>query len=315
MPHASTRATWKGAISFGLVHIPIELRSATAESRQSFKWIDPKSKSAVGNQQISKATGQAIDPDQIVKGIEYEDGQFVTLTKEEIRSALPKTTQTIEIEAFVDAGDIPYTYFSKPYHVSPIGKGQKAYALLRETLKKTGKAGIAKVVISTKQHLAALMPMGDGMVLNLLRWSEEVRDMEGLPLPDKSVEVNAKEMRMAEMLVNDLAAEWSPDLFHDEFKEQLAKLVEAKAKKGNLLSVAGMKEDEEPRPSADIIDLTALLQKSLRGKSSPAKPAPKAAARGRAAANDEDGTALKRAAAKKAPARAKASVKPARRRA
>ncbi|MET0311125.1 MAG: Ku protein [Burkholderiaceae bacterium] len=313
MPHASTRATWKGAISFGLVHIPIELRSATAETRAAFKWIDPKSKSAVGNQQISKATGQAIDPDQIVKGIEYEDGQFVTLTKEEIRAALPKTTQTIEIEAFVEAAEIPYAYYSKPYHVAPIGKGQKAYALLRETLKKTGKAGIARVVISTKQHLAALMPQGDGMVLNLLRWAEEVRDMEGLPLPDKSVEVSAKEMRMAELLVNDLASDWSPDLFHDEFKEQLAKLVEAKAKKGNLLSLAGTKEDgEEPRPSADIIDLTALLQRSLRGK---AAAAPAKGAKGRAAANDDEAEAPKRAAAKKAPAKAKAAVKPARRRA
>ncbi|MBC7437687.1 MAG: Ku protein [Bdellovibrionales bacterium] len=304
MPSASTRVTWKGAISFGLVHIPIELRSATLESRPQFKWIDSQSKSAVGNQQVSKATGQAIDPEKLVKGVEYDDGQFVTLTKEEIRAALPKTTQTIEIEAFVDAGSIPLAFFLKPYHVSPLGKGQKAYALLRETLKKTGKVGIAKVVISTRQHLAALLPQDNGMLLNLLRWEEEVRDMTGLALPDASVAVSDKEMKMAEMLVNDLAAEWSPGLFHDEFKEQLQTLIETKAKAGKLISVANASgsEGEPVRSSGEVLNLTELLQQSLRGKGTAPRPSGKSS-------NDSNVTPLRAAAAKKAPAKARAFAK------
>ncbi|MDO9404900.1 MAG: Ku protein [Polaromonas sp.] len=305
MPAASSRSTWKGAISFGLVHIPIELRSATAETRQSFKWIDPESRSAVGNQQVSKATGKAVEAGSVVKGIEVDEGQYVTLTKDEIRAALPKTTQTIEIEAFVDAGSIPAVYFYKPYHVAPSGKGQKAYELLRATLEKTGKVGLAKVVISTKQYFAALMPVGKGMVLNLMRWANEVRTMEGLPLPAGDVKPSSKEMQMAEMLVNDLAAEWAPDLFHDEFREQLQELIEAKTKAGNFMEIAGSPDDATQRGSSSVVDLTEMLKRSLeRGtRTPPAKVAAKAA-------NDGKVTPLRRAAAKKAPAKAVAAVKP-----
>lgn len=309
MATASTRSTWKGAISFGLVHIPIELRTATIDTRENFKMIDPKSQSAVGYQTISKATGQAVDAGQVVRGVQFDENRYVTLTREEIRAALPKTTQTIEIEAFVDAGSIPFNYYSKPYHVAPLGKGQKAYKLLHDTLIKTGKAGIARVVISTKQHLAALIPQGDGMVLNLLRWDEEVRTMEGLTLPDDSVKITDKEMKMAEMLVNDLAAEWSPGLFHDEFKEQLAQLVEAKAKAGSLIAIKSS-EKEEATGTAEIIDLTELLQRSLAGKGASAKSAGAATRATAKSANDGKVTQLRAAAAKKVPAKATASVKP-----
>jgi DNA end-binding protein Ku len=314
MPLASSRVTWKGAISFGLVHIPIELRSGSVSNRPAFKWIDSKSASAVGNQRVSKTTGEEVEAGHIVKGVEVEDGQFVTLSPEEIRAALPKTTQTIEIEAFVDAGSIPIAYYDKPYHVTPLGKGQKAYALLRETLKKTGKAGIARVVISTKQHLAALIPEGNGL---LLRWEDEVRDMTGLDLPGKDVTLSAKEMKMAEMLVNDLAAEWSPGLFHDEFKEQLQALIDMKAKKGQTMAIGGIERSEPMESSsAEIVDLTELLQRSLQGKAA-AKPA-KAAAKTPAktsgkSANDANVRQLRPAAASKKAEKAKAVVKPVRR--
>ena len=306
MPAASTRTTWKGAISFGLVHIPIELRSATVDTRPAFRWIDAKSKSAVGNQQVSKTTGEAIEPGEVVKGIEVDDGQFITLTKEEIRAALPRTTQTIEIESFVTAGSIPPAYFSKPYHVAPSGKGQKAYELLRATLVKTGKVGLARVVISTKQHLAALMPIERGLMLNLLRWSDEVRSVEGLPLPEKSVQVSPRELKMAEMLVEELAADWDPDLFHDEFKEQLAALVKAKTKAGKIISVAGAEREEPDAGGADVLDLTEMLKRSL-GKGGKPTSAPSRSAK---SANDGKVTPLRRAAAAKAPVKAAATVKP-----
>ena len=305
MPSASTRSLWNGAISFGLVHIPIELRSATQVSRAAFKWIDTESASAVGNQQISKRTGEPVDPDHVVKGIEVEDGQFVTLSKEEIRAALPKSTQSIEIEAFVDAGDIPPAFYDRPYHVVPSGKGLKAYALLRATLLKTNKVGLARVVISTKQHLAALMPIEGVMMLNLLRWADEVRSTEGLPIPDESIKITASEVKMAEMLVKELTTEWAPDLFHDEFKEKVSALVEAKTKAGNTLAIVEPNEDEAlANPSADVLDITELLKKSLqRGSSASATPT-------KSSAKDKV-TPLKRAAAtKKASAKSASSSSP-----
>jgi len=231
----SSRTLWKGAISFGLVHIPVTLHSATAESRMKFNLLDKSSMTRVGNRQVNKATGEAMPREEIVKGFEVEKDQFVVLTPDEIKAALPKSTQTISIEAFVERDRIPAVFFHKPYYVSPGGKGgQKPFALLRETLERTGKVGIARVVISTRQHLAALIPQGNGLVLNLLRWSDEVRDVAGLAWPGDDVTVSAAELKMAEQLVDAMAGEWQPDLFHDEFREKLMALVEQKAKEGGL---------------------------------------------------------------------------------
>jgi DNA end-binding protein Ku len=306
---ASTRAVWKGAISFGLVHIPIVLYGATAETRPRFNLIDPSTMSPVGNKQVSKTTGEAVQREELVKGIQVDEGQYVVLTKDEIRNALPKTTQTIDIECFVDSAEIPAMFFNKPYHVAPGARGQKPFALLREALERTGKAGIARVVISSKQHLAALMPSDKGLVLNLLRWADEVREAPSSVLEGEAVAPNERELKMAEQLVNDMADAWSPDLFHDEFKEKLNELVQAKARAGDTATLQPL-PGEEVRSSADVIDLTELLKRSLQ-----AKPAPAAAKGGsRRAANDEE-AAPRKAAATKAPAKARVSVKaPARKR-
>lgn len=305
----SSRTLWKGAISFGLVHIPITLHSATAENRMKFNLLDKQTMSPVGNRQVNKSTGGAMAREDIVKGFEVEKDQYVVLTPDEIKSALPKSTQTIDIEAFVDAGTIPAVYFYRAYYVSPAGKGgQKPFALLRETLERTGKAGIARVVISTKQHLAALVPTGQGLVLNLLRWEDEVRDVAGLAWPDESVKLSAAELKMAEQLVDAMAGEWQPDLFHDEFREKLMALVEQKAKEGGLQAVKPL-PGEEVEATAEIIDLTELLRRSLRGGEAPAAPARKTSARA-AAANDEPAP-VKKAAARKSSTAARAAVKPA----
>jgi DNA end-binding protein Ku len=313
---ASTRAVWKGAISFGLVHIPVVLYSATADTRPKFNLIDPGSMSPVGNRQVSKTTGEAVQREELVKGIQVEEGQYVVLSKEEIRSALPRTTQTIEIEAFVDASEIPSTFFNKPYYVAPGARGLKPFALLRDVLERTGKVGVAKVVISTKQHLAALMPRGDALVLNLLRWADEVREAPASAFGDSaSVAVSDRELKMAEQLVEDMAAAWSPDLFHDEFREKLQQLVQAKAAKGDVATLQPLPGEETPAAAgAEVIDLTELLKRSLQGKGRAAAPAPAAPSRraAAAAANDEDEEPpRKRAAATKASAKARTSVKPA----
>lgn len=309
----SSRTLWKGAISFGLVHIPVTLHSATAESRMKFNLLDKSTMTPVGNKQVNKATGEAMQREEIVKGFEVEKDQFVVLTPEEIKTALPRSTQTIDIEAFVDREQIPSVYFHKPYYVSPQGKGgQKPFALMRETLRRTGKVGIAKVVISTKQHLAMLLPEGDGLVLNLLRWSDEVRETAGLPWPADDVAVSAAELKMAEQLVDAMAGHWQPDLFHDEFREKLMALVERKAQEGGLRAVTPLPGEEEPA-GAEVIDLTELLRRSLKGNAAPGSapapaPAAKKAAPRRAAAANDDAPPLKKAAARKSSSTARASA-------
>lgn len=263
---ASTRTIWKGAISFGLVHIPVGLHTATTESGVDFDWLDKRTMDPVGYKRINKRTGREIDRDFIVKGVQYEDGKYVVISPEEINQAYPRTTQTIEIDRFVDAADVPFLYLERPYYLAPINKGHKVYALLRDTLAKTGKIGIARVVIQTKQHLAALIPSGDALVLDLMRWGDEVKAVDELDLPSgKSATPSASELKMAKMLVEDMSAPWNPDDFKDEFKDAIMSLVEKKAKAGEGETV-WEPEEEAPSSSDNVIDLTELLQRSLKSR-------------------------------------------------
>lgn len=297
MATTSKRVLWKGAISFGLVHIPIALHSATEEQGLDFDWLDKRTMDPVGYKRINKKTGQEITKENIVKGIEYEDGNYVILSPEEIEAAYPKTTQTIEIESFVPANAIPFVYLERPYYISPINKGAKVYALLREILIKTGKVGLAKVVIQTKQHLAVLIPSGPALVLNLLRWGDEIRTWDELDLPaegSKAAGLTDKEIKMGEQLVKDMSADWNPEEFTDSFKEQILHLVEEKVKAGETETVTQF-EAVESGESAKIYDLTEMLQRSLKGGKS-----------SKADSDDED-PAAKKSAAKSV---AKSAVKP-----
>ena len=279
MAKTSTRTMWKGAITFGLVHIPIALYSATAETDLNFDWLDKRSMDPVGYKRINKKTGKEIDKDDIVKGIEYGDGQYVVLSAEEIAAAYPRSTQTIEIESFVDADDVPFVYLERPYYVAPASKGEKVYALLREALKQTNKVGIAKVVIQTKQHLAVLIPCGPALILNLLRWGGEIRSWEDLKLPPldaKAAGIKESELKMAKQLIADMAADWSADQFRDSFRDEIMKLVESKAQAGQTATVSKVQDDSSPQRGADVIDLTELLKRSLQGGKA-AAPAKKAA--------------------------------------
>ena len=265
----ASRAIWKGAISFGLVHIPVALHSATSSSGIDFDWLDKRSMDPVGYQRINKKTRKEISKDNIVKGIEYKDGQYVVLSEEEIKGAYPKTTQTIEIESFVPNAEIPMIYLERPYYIAPDKKAAKVYALLRETLQETQQVGIARVVIQTKQHLAVLAPSGAGMVLNLLRWGEDIRSQEDLDLPPagaKAAGISDRELAMAKQLVKDMAGKWEPEQFNDSFKEKIMALVDRKVKEGKLETVAQPGESDEAATGSggQVIDLTELLQRSLR---------------------------------------------------
>jgi DNA end-binding protein Ku len=294
MPDSTTpapRVLWKGAISFGLVHIPVALYSATTDSSIDFDWLDKRTMDPVGYKRINKKTGKEIEREQIVKGIEYEDGQYVVLTDAEIAAAYPKTTQTIEIETFVPADGIPFVYLERPYYVAPINRGAKVYALLRETLQRSGRIGVARVVIQTKQHLAALVPSGAGMVLNLLRWGADIRSWEHLPLPAEGVKqagLSDNELKMAAQLVADMSSDWDPDAFKNSFKDEIMKLVDRKVESGQTESVEKPEAMESSEAgSAKILDLTELLQRSLRKGGAAEKPPvadKKAAPRKRAAA-------------------------------
>lgn len=264
MAATTKRVIWKGAISFGLVHIPVALHAATVEHHLDFDWLDKRTMDHVGYKRINKRTGKEIDSDNIVKGIEHEDGQYVVLSPEEIAGAYPKTTQTIEIEAFVKVADIPFFYLDRPYYVTPTNRAGKVYALLREVLQRTGKAGVAKVVIQTRQHLALLVPVGATLMLELLRWNDEIRAVEDLDVPPigaKAAGLSANEMSMAGKLVEDMSQHWHPESFVDTFKEQILQLVDEKVKEGDITTVET--GEEAPQAGAKIYDLTDMLRRSL----------------------------------------------------
>ncbi|WP_040268169.1 Ku protein [Pseudomonas rhodesiae] len=270
------RAIWKGAISFGLVHIPVSLVSATSHQGVDFDWLDKRSMDPVGYKRINKTTGKEVTKENIVKGVAYEKGRYVVLSEEEIRSAHPKSTQTIEIIAFVASEQIPLQNIDTPYFLAPDKRGGKVYALLRETLKKTGKVALANVVLHTKQHLAALMPLESALVLVMLRWPAEVRGLDELELGSEVTKPSlAKgELDMAKRLVEDMSADWQPEEYRDSFQEKIMALVEKKAKAGKIEDVESQ-EGEDERKSADVIDLTELLKRSLAGKPAGKKPAAK----------------------------------------
>ena len=293
----ASRTLWKGAISFGLVHIPVGLHTAASEQGIDFDWLDKRSMDPVGYKRVNKRTGREIERENIVKGVEYEDGKYVLISPEEIEAVFPKSTQTIAIERFIDASEMPFIFLERPYYVAPVNKSDKVYALLREALIATGKIGLAKVVISTKQHLAALVPSGQVLVLNLLRWGGEIRSFEQLDLPPldaRAAGIKAAEMTMALALIKDMSQAWDADQFRNSFSEEIHQLVQAKAHAGDVQSVQRQQDAPAAPANAAVLDLTALLRSSL-GKAGSGAPAS-------AAKEKNTGAAAKAAKAAKAPA-------------
>jgi DNA end-binding protein Ku len=259
------RALWKGAISFGLVHIPVELHKAVESHDLDLTMLDKRDFSPIGFKRYNKGTGKEVTWDNIVKGYEYSDGEYVVLSDEDLRLANPKATQTIDIMAFVDADSVPLTFFETPYYLSPGRGGDKVYALLRETLSKAGRIAIATVVIRTRQHLCALVSVGDGIIMNTLRYATEIRNPEDLKLPGHSG-ITDKELKMALSLVEEMSEKWNPKGYHDTYREDVLKLVEKKVKAGQTHTLTEP-TGEAPVPKAsNVVDLVALLKQSLGSK-------------------------------------------------
>jgi DNA end-binding protein Ku len=258
------RELWKGAIQFGLVHIPVSLFPAEQRDELSFTMLDRRDLQPVGYKRFNKTTGDEVPYEQIVKGYEVDDGRYVTLEKEDFKRANVEATQTVDIVGFVDRESLSPLFFEAPYYLAPGKHGDKGYALLRETLIRTGRVGIAKVVIRTREHIAALYAVDNMLVLDTLRYANELRDPSELKVPGdlEQARVTPKELDMAERLVEDMSIKWNPTDFHDTYRDDLLKLIEEKSK-GKVR--AAPKAKKAPA-GAEVIDFAALLERSLSGK-------------------------------------------------
>jgi len=270
------RAIWKGSINFGLVNVPVALHTAESSAQLDFDLLDRRNFSPVHYRRVNEKTGREVPWDQIVKGYQYKKGEYVALSTQDFINANVKATQSIDIMAFVDAAEIPPTYFDKPYYLEPLKAGRRAYALLRAVMEKTGKVAVAKVVLRTRQHLAALIVQGPLLVLNLLRFPDELRDVSGLDLPagPKRAEFSSQEIKMAEHLVEMMSSAWNPADYRDEYREDLLKLIDKKVRAGHTKAIEKSEPAVRPERGAKVIDMVHLLRQSLdqaRKKEEPAQ--------------------------------------------
>ena len=260
------RPLWKGAISFGLVSIPVELHTAVRDTRPHFRMLHAKDKSPVKFERVCIREGEPVAWQDLVKGYEIEKGHFVVLTKDDFKAAALEKTQTVDILDFVKAEDIDDRFFEVPYYLTPGKGGDRAYALLREALRDSGRVGIARFVLRDKQHLAAVEVIEKALVLSVMRFEDELVDTTSLHFPDKG-EIRKTELDMAKSLVDSLAAEWEPSKYTDQYRENLMKIIRAKAKG----KAPALHEKEERRP-AEVVDLMERLRQSLaHAKAKPAK--------------------------------------------
>src|SRR6476659_1676120 len=254
------RAIWKGSISFGLVNIPIALYPATRKEELKFRLLRKGDLSPVNYKRVAEKDGKEVPWGQIVKGYEYEKGKFVVLSEKDFQRVDLEATQTVDIQDFVDVEEIDPMFFYKPYYLEPQKGGDKAYALLRETLEKTRKVGIAKVIIKTRQYLAGVKPLKHALVLELMHFAEELSDAEKLNVPKKTAQPGKREMDMAKALVDSMSAEWNPSKYKDDYRDALMDVIEEKVESDG----EEIEEKAKPKkPSTKVIDLVAVLQESL----------------------------------------------------
>jgi DNA end-binding protein Ku len=263
------RGLWKGAISFGLVNVPVELYSAQKRSSElDLTMLDKRDLAPVGYKRYNKSTGEDVPWAEIVKGYEYQDGKYVVLSDEDFRRANVEASKTVDIQAFVDATDIPPLYFETPYYLWPGKRGEKAYALLRDALRKSGKAGIATVVIRTRQYLAAVLPYEDVLMMNTLRYADELKGASDLSVPASALhaKATAKELDMALRLIDDMSEKWQPEKFKDTYRDDLMARIDEKVKAGQTEEITEPEKGRKEPAGAEVIDLMALLKKSVARK-------------------------------------------------
>ena len=261
------RALWNGSLSFGLVHIPVGLYPAEESDELDFHLVDKRDLARVGYQTFNKKTGREIDRDQTAKAYELSSGKLVLMNDRDFERANVKATQTLEVVDFVELEQIDRRYFDRPYYIAPLGRGGKPYALFRAALEKSGRAAIARVVIRTREHLAAVYPLGKVIVANLLRWDHELRDPAKLDLP-AARELSRNELAMAQQLIEAMSGEWKPEKYKDEYRRDLLALIRKKAKAAKAGAEIEEEEPEAEEPLAEVVDLMALLKQSVEERGS-----------------------------------------------
>jgi DNA end-binding protein Ku len=251
------RALWKGSLSFGLVNIPIELHTAVRDHRPRFRMLHARDKSPVRFQRVCQREGKPVAWEDLVKGYEYQKGRFVILTKEDFQAAALNKTRTVDIVDFVEAPQIDDRYFETPYYLVPVKGGERAYALLREAMRESGRVGIAKFILRDAQHLAAVEVIERALVLTVMRFADELVDEQQFEFPSESG-IRKVELEMAKALVNGLAADWEPSKYTDEYRENLMRIIKAKMKGKEV----ELEAPPEPR-QAEVVDLMERLRRSL----------------------------------------------------
>jgi DNA end-binding protein Ku len=281
------RAIWSGAISFGLVNVPVKLYTATSPKTVRFNQLSSKTGARIRQKRVDPTTDEEVPYEDIVKGYEITPDRFVTITNEELEALDPKATRTVDIEEFVDLVEIDPIYYDHNYYLAPTAGGAKAYRLLLDAMREAGKVGIGKVVLRSKQQLCALRPTGDVLALTTMLWGDEVLSPDRLDEIGEIEEAQAtdRELKMAEQLIDSLSAEFEPTKFHDEYREQVLALIEAKA---NGEEIAVQPQVEEPAAAPDLM---AALEASLAAvrPGSDDEPAPEPKPRRRAPAKTADG--------------------------
>lgn len=303
------RPIWSGTLSFGLLNVPVSLMSAERSVDLHFRMLDSRSNTPIRYERVNAETGEEVPWKDVVKAFEYKKGSYVVLQPEDIKSASPEGREAVEVETFVDANSIGPEYFEKPYFLVPGKKAEKGYVLLRETLRRTGKIGIARVVIRTREYLSAVLPKGDSLMLVLLRYPQELVDAAEYQFPEgkpASYRVSAKEMDMAEQLIDSMADEWKPDSFRDEFRDRLRKVIEKRMKSKGVV-VTPEAEEAPENAATNVVDFMSLLQKSLSTKR-------RTPARARKEDEDETPAPTRRAKAPRKSAKKAAAKKSSRRR-
>jgi DNA end-binding protein Ku len=280
------RPIWNGTISFGLLNVPVQLHSGERSVDLHFRMLDSRDNSPVRYERVNGDTGEEVPWKEIVKGFEYSKGSYVVIDEDDIRKAAPESTETVEIEAFCNRDEIDPMYFEKPYYLVPGKKAEKGYVLLREVLAKTGKVGIARVVIRTRQYLAALSPRGDALMLDLMRFPQEIVKADEFDLPkgnSKSYRVTPAELNMATQLIEAMTKKWSADDYQDEFRAKLRKIIDEQIARQKGKKVREQTEEAAPaEATTNVVDFMELLKRSLDkdgkrgGRSAPRKAARKA---------------------------------------
>ncbi|KAF1686336.1 Ku protein [Pseudoxanthomonas broegbernensis] len=289
------RPIWTGTLSFGLLNIPVKLMSGERRVDLQFRLLDSRDNARVRYERVNEETGEEVPWKEVVKAFEYDKGSYVVLEEDDIAAAAPDRKETVDIDTFVDAAQIGPEYFDKPYVLEPAGKAEKGYVLLRDVLARTGKAGVGRVVIRTREYLAAVLPKGDALVLMVLRFAQELVDPADYRLPEGSSskwKITPRETQMAEQLIESMSGEWNPEEFKDDFRERLQKVIEQRVRSSQVVQPQAEEDERPPEGAAtNVIDFAELLKRSLEKKGggkraakaakTATKTAPKAAGPGR----------------------------------